>query len=301
MRSSLFLFLIASVVMFPIMILSILMLVYGQNLIKISSSSSLPVSNNRKPSAMSRLLLVRPNHRLDPSNPWLASLRHAQNSSHFCFGSLVGPQHVLTAAHCLFNKDATQIVVSFQEDTSGKFSKNCSVAQLHLHENFTLKRALNDIGLVRLETPLVGVPTIELAALSNMSIDPRQAVEMNVVAWNDLKRLTSLNLDVLAPNNPLCTAYAKGTNYSTSLYCVQGRPNVCLGDSGSALFTTITSNINANGSSPKSPRSYLFGVVSVVLTFLDPADRVIKCFFGAPTYFTRVELFVDWILSKMKA
>lgn len=227
-----------------------------------------------------RLLLVNSN----PSYFFLASLKYRQNYSHFCFASLIRSKYALTAAHCLLNKDPKDVIVTFQERLNSQFTLNSSVSQLILHENFTSRYAYNDIALIRIDSPMTSIQPIELD-LSNQSVELNY---LNGIIWNNwARKLASIRVKVLSSEDRLCRKYSIGSNYSASLYCAYGRPNVCLGDSGSPLFKTDANKLS------------LVGIASGVLTYLDPKDRVIKCFFDAPSYFTRINLFSMWLQANM--
>lgn len=231
--------------------------------------------------SLSRLLLVN-SYRKTDNYQWLAFLKHRQNGSQFCFGSLIADKYVLTAAHCLYGKSANDISVMFQNN------EEFPISQLFIHENFTTRWAYNDIGLIELSSSLF-LRTLEVD-FSNRSAEERN-LSVIVTDGGTSKKEAPIQLKVLSSQDPLCSAYSNGLNYSTSLYCAYGTPNVCLGDSGSPLF----------GVDPLTKRTYIYGLVSVVLTALDPSDHVIKCFAKAPSYFTRVNLFLDWLTERMEA
>ena len=88
--------------------------------------------------------------------PWMISLR--SNGDHLCGGSILNSQFILTAAHCLKALDSvssTSILAgSLTYEGSGNDVQIRSVDRIIPHANYDPYTFSNDLGLLRLKTPL---------------------------------------------------------------------------------------------------------------------------------------------------
>ncbi|KAI7844698.1 hypothetical protein COHA_001786 [Chlorella ohadii] len=101
--------------------------------------------------------------------PYVAYISWRFNStmSMLCSGSLIGPSHVLTAAHCLEEEGSNALPQNLAVNIRGQWHK---VAAAYSHERYNslngyLSQPSNDIGLLALARPVSG-PTVRLPKLS---------------------------------------------------------------------------------------------------------------------------------------
>jgi secreted trypsin-like serine protease len=241
--------------------------------------------------------------------PWMASLKMIEGNNvleHFCAGSLIYDNFVITAGHCVRNLKPNQFVVSMGlsdlNDKSSNFSRQnmYRVEKVFLPERFAESSINNDLALIKLERKAVlsrYVATICLPESAKQA-DLIYGKSVVVTGWGgnggkkssgSPRKLQQTLLKVIN-GSPLCNKYCDEFN-TTSHYCAfdslyNGMTNVCNGDSGGPMFIY------------REGRYYLFGVVSFVLTYLDQNMNV-RCFTQAPSYFSKVPLYVDWIAAKV--
>ncbi len=256
--------------------------------------------------------------------PWMASLKmikvNPTNLSsftvleHFCAGSLIYENFVITAAHCVKSLKKENFIVSMGlndlNDKSIHVTQNLyKVEKVFIVDKFVESNILNDIALIKLERKVTLNRYVATICLPD---SPKQAdfvysKSVIVTGWGGNGKLLEADSDLkinkpikprklqqtilkVINGNSLCDKYCNVFN-ATSHYCAfdsqyNGMTNVCIGDSGGPMFIY------------KDGRYYLFGVVSFVITYLD-LNLNVKCFTQAPSYFSKVPLYLEWIAAKV--
>jgi len=172
--------------------------------------------------------------------PFMVEL--AIDGAFICGGSLIGPYHVVTAAHCtgLVTTEALQIWAGSVDHSldQGVF---INVAAIYNHPDYNSDTLKNDIAVIKLKTPFpkaTGVRTISLA-----SILVNTGVEVTFAGWGKTKYdnypylLRYASAPVITTTK--CRSYNDyGDVSGTSQICAfESGQDPCEQDSGGPMFT----------------------------------------------------------------
>ncbi|KAJ1526154.1 hypothetical protein ONE63_009314 [Megalurothrips usitatus] len=230
--------------------------------------------------------------------PWQASIRvrAGLKSVHWCGAVVVGPLHVLTAAHCVqdYTKGAYFIRAGDynSEDDDGS-EQEANIESIHVHEDFNKNVYLeNDLAVIRVASPGFRMTEhVQPACLPKRGTPYSPGTNCSISGWGSVgtsgsgysRLLRSAWLPILATDE--CSApdvYGKRAIVE-GMFCaghLGGGADSCQGDSGGPMVCQ-----------PDSGRFTLFGITS----WGHGCGMAKK-----PGVYSSVAHYLDWVHSKIQ-
>nr|XP_032824367.1 chymotrypsin-like elastase family member 2A [Petromyzon marinus] len=226
--------------------------------------------------------------------PWQISLQYLSSGSwyHTCGGTLIDPQWVLTAAHCISSRTYRVAVGEHFLSVEEGGDEYHDVAQILVHAGWNGNNVAggNDIALIRLANPVILSDKIQPACLPPAGLILPNNYVCYVTGWGRIATGGALP-DALQQANLPVVDYATcsqpswwSTNVKTNMVCAggDGYDSACNGDSGGPLNC-----INSAG---------IWEVHGITSFGSSMGCNYIR----KPSVFTRVSAFNDWITSAME-
>lgn len=87
--------------------------------------------------------------------PYQISLQHTRGNAHFCGGSIISTEHVLTAAHCLKGQNKNRLsILAGVTNLNQKNGSRHSVTAFKLHPHYK-ELIMNDIAVMKISPPFL--------------------------------------------------------------------------------------------------------------------------------------------------
>jgi len=229
-------------------------------------------------------------------NPWQVALIQGLVAepmrSQFCGGSIIDPEWVITAAHCMdnfiVNKIPARVNVVAGTTRYKEGGQRVAVKRIFVHPGWNKENNDNDVALLQLSRRLTSTPSmrpIQLVAAGTAFAAP---IPLQVTGWGATSEGGSGSEALLAAIVPLvpnsvCNARdSYAGRVTANMFCAgnrEGGRDSCQGDSGGPIWTTMGGN------------QTLVGVVS----FGDGCARRLK--FGV---YTRLANYTAWAQRTMR-
>ncbi|XP_038565973.1 chymotrypsinogen B-like [Micropterus salmoides] len=177
--------------------------------------------------------------------PWMASL-HWSTGSHFCGGSLINNQWVLTAAHCFESTSTFGLIVYLGRDSQklpNPHEVSRTVSKIIKHPNYDTKTNNNDIALLQLSSPVAFSNYIRPVCLAADGSVFKAGRNCWVTGWGDIRFEVPLPFPEKLQQVSVPIVSYKDCNdvygiITSNMMCAgqpQGGKDSCQGDSGGPM------------------------------------------------------------------
>nr|XP_016926230.1 seminase [Drosophila suzukii] len=168
--------------------------------------------------------------------PYLVNLRIA--GRFICGGSLVTPQHVVTAAHCVKGVGASRILVVAGVTKLTETGVRSGVDKVYTPKAYNTQTLSTDVAVLKLKAPISG-PKVSTIELCNSTFKAGDMIKVSgwgqITERNKAVSMQVRSVDVaLIPRKTCMNQYKLRGTITNTMFCasVPGVKDACEGDSG---------------------------------------------------------------------